>query len=63
MATAKAIRNALFPGKTKVIHVGFDDPPRLAKEAKTEEEALSCYRRVRDEIREFIDTLPKSLTS
>ena len=30
----------VFPGKTKVVHVGFDDPPRLAKEARTEEEAL-----------------------
>src|SRR5206468_2544807 len=38
----------LFPGKTKVVHVGFDDPPRLAKEARSEEEALACYRRVRD---------------
>lgn len=47
----------LFPGKTKVIHVGFDDPPRLAKEAKTEEEALGHYRRVRDEIRHFIEHL------
>lgn len=44
----------LFPGRTEVIHVGFDDPPKLAKDAKTEEEALQHYRRVRDEIREFI---------
>jgi thioredoxin type arsenate reductase len=51
----------IFPGKTKVIHVGFDDPPRLAKAAKTEQEALDCYRRVRDEIRAFIETLPESL--
>lgn len=47
----------LFPGKTKVLHVGFDDPPRLAKEAKSEEEALGHYRRVRDEIRHFIENL------
>lgn len=45
----------LFPGKTKVVHVGFDDPPRLAKDAKSEEEALGHYRRVRDEIRHFIE--------
>ncbi len=51
----------LFPGKTKVVHVGFDDPPRLAKDAKTEEEALHCYRRVRDEIRVFVETLPDGL--
>ena len=48
----------VFPGETKKIHVGFDDPPALAKEAKTEEEALGHYRRVRDEIRAFVETLP-----
>ncbi len=47
----------LFSGKTKLIHVGFDDPPRLAKDAKSEEEALGHYRRVRDEIRHFIERL------
>ena len=51
----------VFPGKTKVIHVGFDDPPKLAEKAATEEEALDCYRRVRDEIRAFVETLPESL--
>ncbi len=51
----------MFPGKTKVVHVGFDDPPKLAKEAKTEQEALDCYRRVRDQIRTYIETLPKAL--
>jgi arsenate reductase len=47
----------IFPGKTKHIHVGFEDPPRLAKDAKTEEQALSHYRRVRDEIRHFIEQI------
>lgn len=51
----------IFPGRTKVIHVGFDDPPRLAAEAQTEEEALAHYRRVRDEIRTFVETLPEAL--
>lgn len=51
----------LFPGKTKIVHVGFDDPPKLAATAKTEEEALSHYRRVRDEIRAFVETLPEAL--
>ena len=50
-----------FPGKAKMVHVGFDDPPRLAEGAANEEEALNCYRRVRDEIREFVLTLPESL--
>ncbi len=46
----------LFPGRTKVVHVGFDDPPRLAKSARTEAEAIGHYRRVRDEIRAFVQT-------
>lgn len=51
----------LFPGRTRVVHVGFDDPPRLAKQANTEQEALDHYRRIRDEIRRFVDSLPASL--
>ena len=43
-----------FLGKARVVHVGFDDPPKLAKTATTEDEALSHYRRVRDEIRRFV---------
>ncbi|MGD9780689.1 MAG: arsenate reductase ArsC [Kiritimatiellia bacterium] len=53
----------LFPGKTKVVHVGFDDPPRLAKDAITEEKSLAHYRRVRDEIKAFVETLPDALTA
>ena len=41
----------------KVTHVGFEDPPALARQAKTDEAALECYRRVRDEIRLFVETL------
>ena len=45
-----------------VVHVGFDDPPTLAKTATTQEEALEHYRRVRDEIRDFVrDRLPQLL--
>ncbi|MDD5134530.1 MAG: arsenate reductase ArsC [Phycisphaerae bacterium] len=51
----------MFPRKTKVVHVGFDDPPRLAKKAKTQEEALNIYRRVRDEIKVLIEKLPEYL--
>jgi len=51
----------VFPGKTQVVHVGFDDPPRLASDAKCEEEALEHYRRVRDEIRAYVETLPGAL--
>ena len=53
----------LFPGKAKVIHVGFDDPPTLAADAKTEEERLAPYRRVRDEIKSFVMGLPGTLSS
>jgi len=55
----------LFPGHAKVLHVGFDDPPALARELAAqgadEEAQLDCYRRVRDEIREFVDDIPKRL--
>jgi arsenate reductase len=51
----------VFFGKAKVVHVGFDDPPRLAANAVSEEERLAPYRRVRDEIREFVQGLPESL--
>jgi arsenate reductase len=51
----------VFPRPVKQVHVGFDDPPILAKGAKTEEEALQHYRRVRNEIRAFVETLPEAL--
>lgn len=52
----------VFPGQTRVVHVGFDDPPKLAADAKSDEEAMVHYRRVRDEIRAFVETMPDSLT-
>ena len=51
----------IFPGKAKIIHIGFDDPPSLATSAESEDEVLSHFRRVRDEIRAFIEALPESL--
>ena len=50
-----------MPGAARVVHRGFDDPPRLAAGAATEEEALPHYRRVRDEIRAFVESLPESV--
>ncbi len=50
-----------FPGRAKRVHVGFADPPELARTARNEEEALAVYRRVRDEIRAFVETLPGAL--
>lgn len=51
----------VFPGSTKQFHISFDDPPRLAATAANKEEALAHYRRVRDEIRRFVETLPGAL--
>ncbi len=51
----------IFPGKGTKLHRGFQDPPQLARDADTEEEALVFYRSVRDEIRAFIETLPQEL--
>jgi len=51
----------LFPTGAKVVHVGFDDPPKMALEVDGEEEKLNCYRKVRDEIRAFVETLPGSV--
>ena len=51
----------VFPGRTRVVHVGFDDPPQLAKSARSDEEALGHYRRVRDEIRAFVERIEQSL--
>ncbi|NLF93957.1 MAG: arsenate reductase ArsC [Oligosphaeraceae bacterium] len=50
-----------FAGQTQVLHVGFDDPPTLARECRTEAEKLAVYRRVRDEIKEYVQTLPGAL--
>ncbi len=52
----------VFSGDAKVVHVGFADPPRLAREITDEEGKLDCYRRVRDEIRTFVETLPESIS-
>ena len=50
-----------FPAKTRVLHHGFEDPPVLAAGAKNEEEAMAHYRRIRDEIRAYVETMPESL--
>ena len=50
-----------FPGCTKVVHIGFDDPPKQAAACATEEEKLNCYRRIRDQIRDYVESLPEAL--
>jgi arsenate reductase (thioredoxin) len=47
-----------FSGKTRRLHMGFDDPPKLAADAPGEEQAMEHYRRVRDEIKAFVEKLP-----
>ncbi len=52
----------VFSARTKRIHQGFDDPPKLAATAPTPEEALGHFRRVRDEIADFVRSLPSILS-
>lgn len=51
----------VLPSSVSKIHVGFDDPPKLAEHAQSAQEALQHYRRVRDEIRTFIETIEQVL--
>jgi arsenate reductase (thioredoxin) len=51
----------VFFGKTKRMHRGFEDPPVLAAGASNEEIALGYYRKVRDEIRSFVEEFPENL--
>ncbi|MBU8901661.1 MAG: arsenate reductase ArsC [Victivallales bacterium] len=50
-----------FPASCKVIHIGFGDPPKMAEEFSDIEAQLDCYRKVRDEIKKFVETMPQSL--
>ncbi|MFP4258164.1 MAG: arsenate reductase ArsC [Desulfovermiculus sp.] len=50
-----------FPGQVIRLHQGFDDPPLLTKRIQDEERALQVYRRVRDEIKEFVRGLPERI--
>ena len=50
-----------FPAKTRLIHKSFDDPPRLAESSPDEEAAMAHYRRVRDEIKAFVEAFPSGL--
>lgn len=54
-----------FPPRCKVIHVGFDDPPKMAKElaqkGASEEQQVDCYRKIRDEIKVFVQKMPENI--
>jgi arsenate reductase (thioredoxin) len=55
----------IFPADCRVVHVGFEDPPKMARElaegGASEEEQMNCYRKVRDEIKAFVETIPEVL--
>jgi arsenate reductase (thioredoxin) len=51
----------VVPGRARHLHVPFPDPPRLAKAAADSQQAFEQYRMVRDQIRDFIQTIPESL--
>lgn len=51
----------IFPGNARVVHRGFDDPPKMAERAASPEEAMECYRQVRDQIGAYIENLPDVL--
>lgn len=53
----------VFSGQAKIIHVGFEDPPKLAIGLTDEDEILRKYRRVRDEIEIFITNLEQFITN
>lgn len=54
-----------FPPRCRVIHVGFDDPPKMAEKIAMQgagkEEQLDCYRNVRDEIKAFVEKMPENI--
>ncbi len=49
-----------FPGKVRMVYKPFDDPPGLTRATDREEEKLAVYRRVRDEIRDYVEKLPEA---
>jgi arsenate reductase len=56
-----------FPFAGKKVHQGFADPPALAKDVAQkggdENAQLDCYRKIRDEIRAFVESLPDNVLS
>lgn len=45
----------VFPAEATVVHMGFDDPPKLAAGESDPVKAMDHYRRVRDEIKMRLD--------
>jgi arsenate reductase len=53
----------IFPGNSKIIHAGFDDPPKMAEQFSDPKKKLDCYRKVRDQIKSYVLTLPECLAN
>ncbi len=57
----------VFPGRSRIIHAGFDDPPEMAEaladRGEGKEAQLDCYRKIRDEIRAFVEQMPENIFS
>ncbi len=49
----------MYPKKTKMIHRSFDDPSFVVG---TTEQIMAEFRRVRDEIRDFVAAMPDNLS-
>ncbi|MGM0600966.1 MAG: arsenate reductase ArsC [Candidatus Rifleibacteriota bacterium] len=54
-------RCPIFPGKTKVVHVPFEDPPAMAEKLDEDDRKFACYRKVRDQIKDFVKNNLKGL--
>ncbi len=50
-----------FPARSRVVHLPFEDPPKMAQGYERAEEKLACYRRVRDAIKLAVETLRERL--
>jgi arsenate reductase len=48
----------IFSGKAKLIHKPFEDPTFMVGST---DEIMRAFRRTRDQIREFVETLPENL--
>jgi len=48
----------VFSGKTRIVHKPFEDPYFASG---SEEQIMATFRKVRDDIRMFIETMPESL--
>lgn len=52
-----------LPKGVQRVHLGFEDPPKLAAGAANDEEAMPHYRRVRDEIKQQLQNIDQLLPS